>query len=120
MASHARNEIYVRFYSAKLEIHGMHEAPCASIEEAAGQFVEDDDCISATRMSFDATGRVTGAEDVTAEVIEKLQELIEADTYTRSPHPMVEDFYLSWEREAEAAAEEQREHERIETALLRM
>jgi hypothetical protein len=117
MSDTSKTEFYVRFDSKK-HGPGMHETPCQTIEEAAGQFSEDVDCVSATKMVFDAKGLMLSAEDVTADVIKQLQSLIEDDSWTQCPHPMVEDFFNEWSAESERQADNDRDHERTESGML--
>lgn len=117
MAKAVRTEIYVRFQSEKYG-NGIFEGACQSIEEAAGQFVEDADSVSAMRITLNDAGRMIAGEDVTDEVVEHLKQLISDDTYTICPHPIVEDFFNEWQAEAEREAEDQAEHERIESAMI--
>jgi len=115
----AKTEFYVRFHSEKYGA-GIFESPCQDIQEAAGQFTEDEDAVSAMKITLDDKGRLISAEDVTEEVLETIRDLIEADAYTRCPHPMLEDYYTAWEEACERGAQEQREHERIESAMIHM
>jgi hypothetical protein len=117
MTDTVKIEYYVRFESEKYG-SGIFEAPAPSLEEAAGQFVEDTDSVSAMKMSFDAKGRITAAEDVTDAVINHLKELIDDDTYTACPHPFVEDHFNEWEELCEREAQDQAEHERAERSML--
>ena len=112
-----KSEIYVRFKSDKYGC-GMFENPCHSIEEAAGQFAEDSDSVSATSHEFDATGRLITACDVTEKVIEHLKEMIRDDTWTSSPHSMLNDFFAAWSEEAVRDRANDLEHEHVESAML--
>jgi hypothetical protein len=112
-----KSEIYVRFESDKHGI-GMFESPCNSIEEAAGQFAEDHDSVSATAHEFDAAGRMIMAVDVTEQVIDHLRGMIRDDTWTTSPHPMLNNYFSAWSEEVERDRAQNLEHERVESAML--
>ena len=58
-----KTEIYVRFQSADYG-SGMFEAACHSIEEAAGQFAEDSDSVSACALEIDTSGRLVSAREI--------------------------------------------------------
>lgn len=113
-------EIYVRFRDRKTGRTGIHETPCANIEDAAALFADDADSLSAMAMAFDENGRVTRARDVTPRVIDALVTLIQADCFNDCPHPMVEEAFESWQRDVDRATTEQHEHERVELAMLHM
>jgi hypothetical protein len=118
MTRHAQTEIYVRFYNKKYDSYGMFEAPCHSVEEAAGQFAEDEDCISAVQLTFNDAGISTAHEDVTASVLRHLENMIDEDCFTRVPHPAVAEYFENWQMRADREAEEQRDHERVEREML--
>jgi len=117
MAGTLKTEIYVRFSSEK-HGHGVFEAPAQTIEEAAGQFTEDADSISAVKMIIDEHGRMIFAQDVTGEVLDTLRQLIDDDTFTVSPHHLVQDHFDEWEQNAERQAQEQADHERAESQMI--
>lgn len=117
MAKKVKTEIYVRFQTETYGV-GIFESACQSIEEAAGQFVQDADSVSAMRITFDDAGRMIAGEDVTDEVIGHLKDLINDDTYSICPHPIVKNHFNEWQEEAEREAEERAEHERIESAMI--
>ncbi|MFG6573406.1 hypothetical protein ACGYLO_17575 [Sulfitobacter sp. 1A13353] len=112
-----KTEIYVRFQSADYG-SGMFEAACHSIEEAAGQFAEDPDSISACALEIDTSGRLVSARDVTDAVVDHLKEMIREDSWSTSPHPMLDDFFAAWSEEAERDRTDQMDHERLESAML--
>lgn len=111
-----RIEIYCRFASDKG--CGLHETPSRSLEEAACQFTEDADIVSALAMSFDEAGRLTAAEDVTSDVLAVIRANIQNGVYETCPHPIFDAEFetYSQERDAENLAEE--EHRTIEGAML--
>lgn len=112
-------EIYVRFSS---EDHGtgVHETPFDTYREAAGQFVEDVDCVSAMRVAISADGRSIAMSDVTDRGLEALTDMIRNDpgSYPVAPHALVEDAHREILDEAEREAREDADHIRIERAAL--
>lgn len=114
-------EIYVRFASPEYGT-GVHETPSSSFRDAAMEFVADDDCVSAMRVGVSSDGRAVAMSDVTDKVIEELTEMIRDDpeAFPSCPHPAVEEVHREILEEAERVAEEEREHERIERAMLQI
>ena len=115
--SATKTEIYVRFESEK-HGSGLFENPCQSVEEAAGQFAEDRDSVSALAVEIGPKGRMVLSRDVTDQVIEHLKEMIREDTWTVSPHPELDDFFSAWSEEAERDRASDLDHERLESAML--
>lgn len=107
-------EIYIRFASAKFG-KGMFETPASTVEEAAGQFCEDEDCRNAYELKLDGTGALISSRDVTAEVLQLLKDMIEDDQFTKSPHPLVAEHFDRWEAKSRAAVEDHAEHIRQES-----
>ncbi len=117
MTNPIKTEIYVRFSSEKFGT-GMFESPCQNIEEAAGQFTEDPDCVSACAFEIDPKGRVISARDVTEGVIEHLKEMIRDDNWSFSPHPMLTEFFDDWTEAAKRDQLSDCDHDRVETEML--
>ena len=113
-----RVEIYVRFLDPRTGNAGVFESPCASIAEAAGQFAEDPDCVSAMAVGISPEGRPVAMSDATDQVREALLDMIREGRFESCPHPIVEDQFDDLVEEARREAEEQAEHERIERAML--
>jgi hypothetical protein len=113
-----RIEIYVRFLDPRSGNAGVFESPFDSVAEAAGQFAEDPDCVSAMRVAISPDGRPVAMSDATDLVREALIEMIREERFETCPHPIVEDVFDDLMEEARQAAEEDAEHERIESAML--
>ena len=79
---------------------------------------EDNDSVSATAHEFDAAGRMITAVDVTEKVIDHLKDMIRDDTWTTSPHPILNDYFSAWSEEVERDRAQDLEHERVESAML--
>jgi hypothetical protein len=113
-----RIEIYVRFLDPRSGNAGVFESPFDSVAEAAEQFAEDPDCVSAMRVAISPKGRPVAMSDATDLVREALIEMIREERFETCPHPIVEDVFDDLMEEARQAAEEDAEHERIESAML--
>jgi hypothetical protein len=113
-----RIEIYVRFLDPRSGRAGVFETPCDSVAEAAGQFAQDPDCVSAMKVGISAKGRPVAMSDATDQVKAALIEMVREGRFEACPHPIVEDVFDDLMEEARQAAEEDAEHERIESAML--
>jgi hypothetical protein len=114
MSAHVTQEIYVRFVSDEYG-SGIFETPAASIEEAAGQFCEDADSVSAMRVDLNADGRALSVCDVTRDVVQHLEAMIRDGAFTEAPHPLLEEAFSTWEEEDRCDAQEQADHIRDES-----
>ena len=113
-----RVEIYVRFLDPRTGRGGVFESPFDSVAEAAGQFADDPDCVSAMAVAISPEGRPVAMSDATGRVREALLEMIREGRFESCPHRIVEDRLDDLMEEARRAAEEDAEHERIERAML--
>jgi len=113
-----RIEIYVRFVDPRTRNAGMFETPCDSIAEAAHKFADDPDCVSAMVVGISAEGRPVAMSDATDQVREALIGMISVGQFESCPHPIVDDAYEDLMEEARQAAEEEADHERVESAML--
>ena len=113
-----RVEIYVRFVDPRTGNAGVFESPCSSVPEAAWQFAEDRDCVSAMAVAISPEGRPVAMSDATDQVREALLDMVREGRFESCPHPIVEDLFEDLMEEARQAAEEDAEHERIERAML--
>lgn len=111
-----KTEIYIRFDGDMGA--GLHETPAASLEEAAGRFVEDADNRSVMALRFQDDGRLMASLDVTDKVMGILHGWIAEGRFEECPHPMLADAHDAWRAEDERLAREDAEHERIERAML--
>jgi hypothetical protein len=113
-----RIEIYVRFLDKRSGCAGVFETPCDSIAEAAAKFAEDPDCVSAMSVGISPGGRAVAMSDATDQVRAALIAMIEAGEFETCPHAIVADVFDTLTEEARQAAEEEADHERIESAML--
>ena len=117
-ASHEpKTEFYIRCHNGQYGI-SIHESPCYSLSEALGRFVDDEDSVSVLKLTMNSLGRLTAASDFTGDVLFDLKTGIDDGEYETCPHPVVQDEFDAWQQNHNRIAEEQAEHERIESALL--
>lgn len=109
-----RIEFYVRFVDSRTGKAGVFETAFGSAREAAGQFAEDTDAISAMKVAICPKGRPVAMSDATEEVLEALVQLAAEGYYETCPHPMIENKF----EELEQSARDDEEHIRIERAML--
>ena len=76
----AATEFHVRFNSEKTGT-GIHESPSRSLREAAGQFVEDKDSVSAMKMEFNDRGRLVAAIDISEDILPEVFDLLAEDIH---------------------------------------
>lgn len=110
----AKREIYVRFISGEFG-SGIFETPAATIEEAAGQFCEDADSVTAFEVALDGDDRAVAVRDVTSEVVQHLDTMIRDGAFSKSPHPLLDDAFSTWEEDARQQAEDDARHIREES-----
>ena len=73
-------EFHVRFNSETIGT-GIHQSPSWSPGEAARQFVEDKDSISAMKMEFNAEGRLVSSADITEEILPEVLDILAEDVH---------------------------------------
>ena len=78
----------------------FHFGPrCDSIIEAIDEFVDGrPETVSVMKITFNETGRLVSAEDITDEVIRELQDCIDAGAYPFCPHPLMQRAYDKFNR----------------------
>ena len=78
----------------------FHFGPrCNSIIEAINEFVDGrPETVSVTKITFNKTGRLVSAEDITNDVIRELQDCIDAGAYPFCPHPLMQRAYDNFNR----------------------
>lgn len=117
-------EIYIRFVTTLKDgtkEAGVLEAPVSSIQEAAGSFVDDDDCVSAFELTIDDVGCITSVLDRTNEVREHLINEVRYGSFDLEapcPHPIIEDVFDGLVADAKEEIEAERDHERTESAMI--
>jgi hypothetical protein len=110
-----RVEIYVRFQTPTGQT-GIYESPCATTEEAAGLFVDDDDIVSASMMAICPKGMIESVEDITVDVINVLQDRIDNGDFEKCPHPFMEDAFKTWWESDPARAKAERDAQKADDA----
>lgn len=113
-------EYYVRFVSKGTGTAGIFETALSSAREAASQFVDDPDAVSAMKVAISPKGRPVAMSDATDEVREALIEMVWEGDYESCPHPMIEDVFDEIIAEKEQNARDEEEHIRIERAMLQI
>ena len=113
-----RIEFYVRFVDSRTGNPGIYESVFDTAREAAGQFAEDDDAVSAMKVAISPEGRPVAMSDATDEVRAGLIEMVWEDLYETCPHPIIEDVFDDIVAEMEQNAREEEEHIRIERAMI--
>lgn len=115
-----RIEYYVRFVDAKTGQAGVFEPALESAREAAGEFSESSDAVSAMKVAISPEGRPVAMSDATDEVREALIEMVWEGDYKSCPHPMIEDVFDEIIAEKEQNARDEEDHIRIERAMLQI
>jgi len=113
-------EYYVRFVDKRTGRSGVFEAAYETASEAAFQFADDDDAVSAMKVAISADGRPVAMSDATDEVREALLDLIRDGRFETCPHPMVEDVFDEVIAEMERDARDEADHIRTEQAMLQI
>jgi hypothetical protein len=115
-----RIEYYVRGVSKRTGTAGVFEPALESAREAAGQFADDPDAVSAMKVAISPKGRPVAMSDATDEVREALIEMVWEGDYESCPHPMIEDVFDEIIAEKEQNARDEEDHIRIERAMLQI
>lgn len=113
-----RIEFYVRFVDPRTGKGGIFETALDSVREAAGQFAEDQDAVSAMKVAISPEGRPVAMSDATDEVRAELINMVSEGLYESCPHPIIENEFDDLIAEMEREAHEEAEHIRIERAML--
>lgn len=113
-----RIEFYVRFIDPRTGKGGVFETALDSAREAAGQFVEDHDAVSAMKVAISPEGRPVAMSDATDEVRAELIKMVSEGLHETCPHPIIENEFDDLIAEMEREAREEEEHIRIERAML--
>lgn len=113
-----RIEYYVRFVSKRTGTAGVFEPALESAREAAGQFADDPDAVSAMKVAISPKGRPVAMSDATDEVRAELINMVSEGLYESCPHPIIENEFDDLIAEMEREAHEEAEHIRIERAML--
>jgi hypothetical protein len=111
-------EFYVRFVDPRTGKPGIYESVFESAREAAGQFAEDDDAVSAMKVAISPEGRPVAMSDATNEVRAELIKMVSEGLYESCPHPIIENEFDDLIAEMEQEAREEEEHIRIERAMI--
>ncbi len=115
--SSTKTEYFLKFQCPQYG-SGIHEKPSENTKDAAMALSEDHDIVSVLEITSDMSGAIVDMRDATKDVLVGLTHLIEEGIFEDFPHPLVAQEFNAWLQAARAEDEIERDHQRIESAML--